>query len=148
MNRGSVTSPALQLSGNADLRFWCNRNTENADGKDRRFVKFVNEDADGTFHEVQSTELLLSDCGAAPGVWHEHSVPIAGWWGTAQVRFFFNTVDAGNNSAAGWFIDDLSVVALPSSGKGGGGGGGCGLTGWEGLAVLALLAALRRRSTR
>jgi len=141
--RGSATLALLPVQGTADLHFWCNRDTENVDGKDRRMIKFVNEDSSQILHEISSTEFSLADCSPA-GTWHEHTVPVAGWWGPVQPRFFFDSVDGGANATTGWFVDDITVVAQPKS-SGGGGGGGCGLTGFEGPLMLALAAALRRR---
>lgn len=140
--RASATLPLLPAGG--AFHFWCNRDTENADGKDRRFVQFVQSDSSEMLQEVSSTELGMADCGPA-GVWHEHTIPVGSWWGAVQPRFFFDSVDAGANGTTGWFIDDISMVARPRSSGGGGGGGGCGLTGLEGTALIAILAALRRR---
>jgi hypothetical protein len=144
LNRGSVTLSTIVQTGNTDFRFWCNRDTENVDGKDRRFLKIMSQGSDGVLTEVYSKEFLTADCPA--GVWHEHAVTLAGWWGAVQPRFFFDTVDANANATGGWFIDDISATPLPKTGGGkGGGGGGCGLTGLEGPLLLALVALAGRR---
>jgi hypothetical protein len=112
-NSGSATSPAINLAGLGApvLVFWCNYQTETTGtAKDRRWVRVSN---DG-FATTRLNQQLAGTASApylcaAMGAWHRHAIPLQGSWGSVQVRFFFETLDAAANAGGGWFIDDLSI---------------------------------------
>jgi hypothetical protein len=117
-NSGSATSPSIAISGltGARLKFFCNYQTETL-GTDHD-VRTVQVSNDGfttlLVNETLSTtpgSALAGPC-AAMGTWHEHIVPLTGFTGPIQVRFSFNTIDAGLNNFPGWFVDDFEISDL------------------------------------
>ena len=104
-NYGTAISPPIDLSvasGNLNLGFWCNYSTEGGPcGWDARIL---------IIHGSNGQCFTFTQCGP-PGQWHFHSFPLDPQWGTIQLWFSFDTGDYTQNWYAGWFIDDLEVVA-------------------------------------
>ena len=106
---GTASSPVIDLNGwagNLVLGFWCIWSTED-DAPcqyDQRIVS-VTGTGGGTF-----TCYTQANCGP-PDVWHPHSVPLDAAWGKIRVQYYFNAGDGFQNDFAGWFIDDLEVIA-------------------------------------
>ncbi|HEV3026196.1 MAG TPA: hypothetical protein VG457_01405, partial [Planctomycetota bacterium] len=121
-NSGTATSPSITLGGltGARLKFFCNYQTETTGiDHDVRFVQVSNDGFTTTpVNEQLSTvpgSVLAGNC-AAMGTWHEHVIGLGGITGPIQVRFLFDTVDAGLNDFAGWFVDDFEISDLFVSG--------------------------------
>lgn len=164
-NSGTATSPAIALSGNPVLTFWCNYNTE-TDGADfdKRTVAisvdgfastvFAETLSNGNTPDAPPSTIPVPVSGACvPGQWHQHSIELDASWGSVQVRFGFDTVDEVNNAFAGWFVDDIAIVqgesddtatdsGSPASagGAGGGGGGGSGCSAGSPVGSFSWLA--------
>ncbi|HXX93385.1 MAG TPA: hypothetical protein VEN81_07110, partial [Planctomycetota bacterium] len=121
-NSGTATSPSIALAGlaGARLKFFCNYQTETA-GTDHD-VRYVQISGDGFATTLVNEQLsttpgsaLAGSCSAM-GTWHEHVIPLTGMAGPIQVRFLFDTLDAGLNAFPGWFVDDFEISDLMASG--------------------------------
>lgn len=145
-NSGTATSPAVSVAGltTPQLVFYCNYSTETTGtGFDTRTVQ-VSGDGFAT------TPVNMQLSGETMGVWHTHTISLAGFAGNIQVRFLFNSGDALFNDFAGWFIDQVEIQSIgtigggPSSGSGS--SGGCTAGGGDGtllplaIVILALVA--------
>ncbi len=122
-NNGTATSPMIDLSNLTDPRitFTCNYETETLASYDQRFFQVSNDGFTGTplvDEQLLSTgaNAVVGDCGTA-GSWHTHSVILDPSWGTVEIRFAFDSIDELNNNYAGWFVDDVSLLATGGSGS-------------------------------
>lgn len=107
---GTATSApiALPASGKVRLAFWQWHDVEPSTKYDVRSVLVSVDDFATTALEIQMDNL------AQPQQWSLQTVALDGLQGkTIRVRFVFDSIDDGNNSGSGWFVDDIKVEVLP-----------------------------------
>lgn len=71
----------------------------------------------GTHVNVRTeTVTTLGEVGPCrePGIWHEHQLALSPRWGSVRVEFLLDTITPVDASLAGWFVDDMELVAAPS----------------------------------
>ena len=116
-NEGTATSPPIDLSvtsGSRTLRLWCSADTEtgqHCDWDTRQLLILDNTNQSVLLSVCFGGWFGPGKCTGASGEWHFHSVPLDAQWSSIRLRFFFDTIDNSNNGYAGWFIDDLEVIA-------------------------------------
>ncbi len=106
--QGSAVSATVTLptSAGVELRFWSYHDTESSQGYDKRFVEVSD---DGFVANVQQVQLANNQ---GLKTWTLRTVDLGKWVGkSVKIRFRFDSVDGISNTGAGWFVDDLSVVA-------------------------------------
>ncbi len=122
-NRGSATSPRIQVSGLQDpkLVFSCTFDMENFKGIDVRSVAIYQDDTGLLLKEVVLGFDGVEDSheGLCIGweKWHSHVIGLDAAWGSVRVRFNFDTVDSFKNNGKGWFLDDIQVQAALAPGQ-------------------------------
>jgi hypothetical protein len=108
-NSGDLTSPSIYIpTSGYYLRFWYRYETETQGPDwDQRWLQ-ISVDG-GPFNNVLQ---LFDD----PMNWWLQSpaINLSGYAGhTIQIRFHFDTIDAGFNTYRGWYIDDLDISSTP-----------------------------------
>lgn len=115
-NSGTARTPAIDrtvIPSTGWVKFMCNYQTDNGATTDLRTVNIYQ----GSTTTVLLSQQLSGATCSAMGTWHEHAIPLQNaWTPSVSVEFSFNTVDALNNSGAGWFVDDLEISDLVVSG--------------------------------
>lgn len=117
-NSGTLTSPPIELTTNADvlLTFYEWSQVESSAAFDRTRVQLSTDDG--------STWTTVFESHGTNDEWVQRSValtPFVGDAGTIQLRFWFDTVDNRFNSFEGWYIDDLAVLVAQPGAPGTGG---------------------------
>ena len=110
-NLGYLTSPpiAIPSGSNYALRFWYQYQTESPNIHwDQRWVQISVNGGDFEniyqFHDDPMNAWLQSP-----------PISLQSYAGkTIQIRFYFNTLDKYNNKFKGWYIDDVSITAMPT----------------------------------
>ncbi len=117
-HRASCQSPSIQLSstGEHTLSFYCNYRTETTGQRyDKRSV-VVREDGSviGDYQLASQSSVGAARRCSAMGTWHQHEFLFTPSSAQArlQVEFVFDSVDDYANDFPGWFVDDMSVVAV------------------------------------
>lgn len=116
---GSVTSQAIALADTStvSLEFSYLLGTENSSYFDAASV-LVSVNG-GTYQVVASNNLGGFDLSDGTGIWQTASVDLSTLLSglssaTIRLRFAFDTIDSVANSYAGFWLDDVKVLALPS----------------------------------
>ena len=115
LNSGSLTSPPIQIeSVYTTLTFWSREETDGTSYWDTRKI-FISNDAGSSWeliHQSQNND----------NSWYQpRAIDLSDYIGDIiQLRFEFDTVDAGDNQHLGWLIDDVAIddspLPLPSTG--------------------------------
>ncbi len=112
-NSGTLTSPPIELTTNADvlLTFHEWSELENSEAFDRTRVQISTDEG--------STWTTVFESHGTAEQWLKRTVSLTPFIGdslTLHVRFWFDTVDNRFNTFEGWYVDDVSVlVAQPGA---------------------------------
>ncbi len=106
-NNGTLTSPVIELTTNADvlLTYYEWSQLEGSEAFDRTRVQ-ISTDEGATWTTVFESHNTNDE-------WVKRSVSLTPFVGDAQalqVRYWFDSVDNRFNNLEGWYIDDVSVV--------------------------------------
>lgn len=112
-NAGTITSPAISLSGHAaaDLRFRYFLNTENSgpisgEGYDVAKVQITSDNGTTWSDVATNQDTTMPDTNG----WSLFSTNLNAYAGsTVKLRFSFDTFDEAANNYIGWFVDDVVV---------------------------------------
>jgi hypothetical protein len=105
-NFGNLTSGNIDLSGysNPAMSFWHDLRTENQAGFDE--ARFLIEDTSNPGVWVEQDLWITT----GTDIWTKEYFDLGLYAGkTIRFRFYFDTIDGGNNVWRGWFIDRLYV---------------------------------------
>lgn len=111
---GSATSPRIELKGTSQvvIVFACAYLTDDGD---RRSFAILRDGEKRPFCEVPVSPLTAGPSGLAcssANLWHLHVLPVEASGEAIRVRFDYET----SGRIGGWFIDELSVHAVPAGG--------------------------------
>ncbi len=120
-NNGTATSPEVDLASlnTPKLVFQCNFQAETSSSYDKRFLQISKDSFSTTVFDKQllisNADPSVGNCSAA-GTWHSHTVTLDPAWGKVKFRVKMDTIDGAANTGAGWFVDDVKVQAVGSTG--------------------------------
>ncbi len=131
-NSGYLTSPAVDLSNskNSTLTFWTWWEIEGVD-VDRYDMMYVQATTDGSSWDTLGSINPINDVDGESykpyssgglgqqGQWVRHTFSLDDYVGneSAQVRFYFDTVDHRYNAFRGWMIDNVRITNQKSNKK-------------------------------